>query len=180
LLLWSDGQRVEQLGLSQVKMGTQALYGLAALAGAFAVHLLVSAVLAVGVQAVHTDALSNEAEQRSGAIGELLSTSNVPAFLALMLFAAAFEEIAFRGFVLPRLRHATGSWLVALLLMSFLFGLGHLYEGPLAVLQTAALGIFFGLVLMWRGHLLPAVVAHVGFNGTMISVALWLRHTGAL
>jgi membrane protease YdiL (CAAX protease family) len=180
LLLRANRQGPTQLGLGRTRWGSETLFGLAALTGALALHLAVSAALALGVGLWRADALGAEAEQRAGAMGQLLTTSNVPAFVGAMVFAAAFEEIAFRGFVLPRARHATSSWAVALVVVAIPFGLGHLYEGPLAVVQTGVLGLYFSALLMWRGHLLAAIVAHVGFNTVMMSLALALRHAGAL
>ena len=180
LLLRANRQGLSQIGLGRTTVASESLYGVAALGGAFAVHLTASALLAMAVGLVRSEALTTETEHRAGAMNELLSTSSVPAFIAAMVVAAAFEEIAFRGFVVPRIQQSLRSWVAALLIVSVLFGIGHLYEGPLAVIQTAMLGSFFGLVLMWRGHLLSAILAHVGFNSIMMALALWLRHSGVL
>lgn len=180
VLLRANDQGLAQVGLGRTDWVGESLFGLTALAGAFVVHLGVSVLLAVGVGLWQREALTQEAEHRASTMTELFAATSVPLFATAMVLAAIFEEIAFRGFVLPRLRRGLRSWLAALLLASVIFGFGHLYEGPLAVVQTTALGIFFGVVFLWRGRLLPVVVAHVGFNAGMMALAQALRAAGTL
>lgn len=79
---------------------------------------------------------------------------------ALLLFlpAAAFEELLFRGYPFQRLVEGGGA-LVAVLVLSALFGLGHLSNPSAAVLSTAntvLIGILLAQVyLKTRGLWLP-------------------------
>lgn len=180
LLLHTNRQGWAQLGLLRRGLRSEALFGVAALGGAFVAHLVVGMALAVVVTAFSPEALQTEARQRAGTVVEIVSSTSVPALVVVVVTAAAFEEVVFRGFVLPRARQALHRWATALVLVAILFGIGHLYEGTLAVVQTAALGIYFGLILILRGRLLPAIIAHAGFNGVMVGLALWLRDSGML
>ena len=110
----------------------------------------------------------------------IIAKTNLPALAMVVVLAAACEEVVFRGFVLPRARQALNGWIAAVLIVALLFGLGHLYEGKLAVVQTAALGVYFGALLVWRGRLWAAAVAHAGFNAVMATVAVGLRERGLL
>jgi len=91
-----------------------------------------------------------------------------------------FEEIAFRGFLIPRLRVLLGHWPAAVLASAALFGLGHVYQGTLAIFQTAALGAFFGFVFILRFRLPSIMLAHAAFNTVNYALMLWLQQSGLL
>ncbi len=76
---------------------------------------------------------------------------------------------------MPRVKHAVRSWPLALVIVAVMFGLGHLYEGALGVIQTAMLGIYFSVAFLWRGRLVGIIVAHAGFNIIMFAVVLYLQ-----
>jgi membrane protease YdiL (CAAX protease family) len=97
-----------------------------------------------------------------------------------LVVLAALEEIVFRGFLLPRARLLTGRWWLAVGLVQILFGLGHVYEGWLAVLQTTMLGIYFSVVFLWRVHLGAVIVAHTAFNAIMFALVLFVQRSGLL
>ena len=59
-----------------------------------------------------------------------------------------------------------------------LFGLGHFYEGTLAVFQTAVLGAFF--VFLYRFRLPSVMVAHAAFTTINFALMLWLQRSGLL
>lgn len=89
------------------------------------------------------------------------------------LQAGLFEELS-RAFMLSRLWQVwpgpAGRWLV-LLGSSLLFGLGHLYQGPIGVFGTALIGLILGWHYLVRGRLLPLIIAH-GLYDTVVIVAL--------
>jgi membrane protease YdiL (CAAX protease family) len=96
----------------------------------------------------------------------------------IVLLGSATEEVVFRGFLLPRLRHATGSWGVAIAISVVAFGIGHLYEGMLATVQTAGIAVMLSLVFLLRRHLMPCIVAHVGFNTLALGLAYLFLQLG--
>jgi membrane protease YdiL (CAAX protease family) len=98
------------------------------------------------------------------------------------VIVAGFEELAFRGFLIPRLKVLLGNWKAAVLVSAVLFGLGHFYEGTLAVVQTAVLGAYFGFVFIFlRRFRLPSVMlAHAAFNTVNFAFMVWLQRSGLL
>ena len=98
---------------------------------------------------------------------ELVLGSRDPLALALLLLTAVvlaplFEEVIFRGTLLPVLAARVGSG-TAVLLSALVFALAHLSIGELAPLTV--LGIGLGLLRLRGGRLLPCVLMHALWNG---------------
>ncbi|HYO57229.1 type II CAAX prenyl endopeptidase Rce1 family protein [Archangium sp.] len=179
LLLWRDGQGPAQLGLGRAGLGRELLIGIPVLFGAYAVHLAVSlplAALAAYFKLAGKEALA----RKEVATGLVEMGLGVPAFAAAMVLVAGFEELTFRGFLVPRLRVVLGHWHAAVLVSAVLFGLGHFYEGTLAVVQTAVLGAYFGFIFISRFRLPSVMLAHAGFNTINFALMLWLQRSGLL
>ena len=83
------------------------------------------------------------------------------------LFAAVFiapfcEEVFFRGFVFPGLRHGM-SLVWAIIISSLLFGVAHADPGSFPVLFVIGLALAF---LRWRTHSIwPCIMLHMLNNG---------------
>ena len=97
---------------------------------------------------------------------ELVLGSRDPLALALLAFTAVvlaplFEEIIFRGALLPVLARRFGP-LAGVLWSGLLFGMAHISIGELAPLTV--LGVGLGLVRMSSGRLLPSVLMHGTWN----------------
>ncbi len=88
------------------------------------------------------------------------------AFIALCLVAGVAEEYVYRGFCLGLLSAVSGSTLLAVLLATTAFALGHGYLGPKAVAQTAVGGALLAVPVLVTGSLVPSVLAHVAINLT--------------
>lgn len=92
--------------------------------------------------------------------------------LAVLLPAAAWEELLFRGYVLLVLRDALGAW-PAVLLTSAAFGLAH--AGNLATVQPLALalvtlaGVLLGWIVLARRSVYAAIAAHLAWNGMLVA-----------
>lgn len=82
----------------------------------------------------------------------------------MMFFVGVYEEITARGFLLTRCRIALGGLWGPILLSSFLFGLGHIYQGWVGVAQTALFGIVLAILTVRWGTLWPAIFAHAILN----------------
>ncbi len=99
--------------------------------------------------------------------------------LALVWMLAAFgEELAYRGYVLERaaaLGHGSKSaYLVGMVLVSALFGLGHFYQGVAGVVGSTVSGLFFGaLYLATSRNLWLPILAH-GFSDTIGLALIYL------
>lgn len=88
-------------------------------------------------------------------------------FGLISLAVGVYEEIVFRGFLLPRLRRALGSWTVAVLFSSAVFTALHMFDQtPAAMILIGFLSITLSVVTILRRSILPAVVAHVLFDFT--------------
>ena len=97
---------------------------------------------------------------------ELVLSSRDPLALALLAFTAVvlaplFEEVIFRGALLPVLARRCGPiW--GVVLSGLLFGMAHISIGELAPLTV--LGIGLGLLRLSSGRLLPSVLMHSIWN----------------
>lgn len=74
--------------------------------------------------------------------------------------AALSEEIAFRGYVISRVRKAAGSYWIGAVLGSAAFSAGHLYQGPAGVLLIFIYGMLFSGLYVARKSVVPCIVAH--------------------
>ena len=113
-------------------------------------------------------ALATQKAQWATQLGSQVSLAWV---LPLAIAAGVWEEIAFRGFVLGRLRVMFSGqdprWRdgLAVGVSAALFGLGHGYQGAFGLLQTATIGAVLGVLVLRRGSLWPAMVAHLSIDG---------------
>lgn len=98
---------------------------------------------------------------------------------AILLPAAFFEELLFRGYAFSVLRRAAG-WKTALVVTSLLFGFVHAgnpgADGE-AILAVVVAGFFLGVILLATRSLYAAGVAHFAWNWVM-AVALHIEVSG--
>jgi exosortase E/protease (VPEID-CTERM system) len=106
--------------------------------------------------------------ERMLAIGGLLPAIWLVARLAgTIVMVPVIEELFFRGYVLARLD--TGAWpmrFAALAVSSILFG--ALHDRWIA---GALSGLVFGLVMLRRGRVSDAIIAHMAANGAIVAWA---------
>lgn len=181
LLLWRNGQGPAQLGLVREGLGREMLIAVPVVIGAYAANIAASIPLSVlGMLLKLTD--KEMIARKEVATGLVEMGISVPVFAAAMVLVAGFEEITFRGFLVPRLKVLLRSWPGAVVLSAALFGLGHFYEGTLAVVQTAVLGAYFGFVFIFvrRFRLTSVMLAHAAFNTINFSLMIWLQRSGLL
>ena len=125
-------------------------------------------------------------EQVVGETRDLERFSNVsgsPAaliqLLALSWTVAAFgEELAFRIVLMRGIAYSLGdsrtAFGIALITQAILFGFIHAYQGPAGVIGAGINGLIFGgLVLVARGSIWPAAIAH-GTSNTIGIMGLYL------
>jgi membrane protease YdiL (CAAX protease family) len=100
--------------------------------------------------------------------------------LAVTWTVAAFgEEMVYRGYLMTRMAELAGggtaAWTASLLLVSVVFGFGHLYQGASGVATTALAGLVTGALYLATGrNLWAAILAH----GTMDTVGFLLLYLG--
>ena len=73
------------------------------------------------------------------------------------------EEIQ-RAFLLHRFEQSLGGGVVGILVVSVVFGSGHLLQGVDAAVATGILGAFWGVVYLRRRSAVAPMVAHSAFN----------------
>lgn len=83
--------------------------------------------------------------------------------VANLLNTCIAEELLFRGMLQRWLMGWAGA-LAAVALSSVLFGVAHLAGGGAFVLVATAAGLLYGLVYLWTGRLVWAVLVHWGLN----------------
>lgn len=100
-------------------------------------------------------------------------------FLTIAVVAPVFEELLFRGFLLPWLgerlvprlgRH--GGWALAIAISGLTFGAMHLQPQGLPTLCT--LGLVLGLGFLRTGNLLTSILVHGLWNGGIFLVMRFL------
>jgi membrane protease YdiL (CAAX protease family) len=105
------------------------------------------------------------------------SPRELEAFMRVALTAGICEELLYRGFLAWFLATWMPFWL-AMVVSGVIFGFGHLYQGPVGVVKTGALGILLGGLTLLSGSILPAMVVHVAIdalNGRLAYVAMTTR-----
>jgi len=106
--------------------------------------------------------------------------SNIPDIQRLFSWPVLFfivsiqpigEEIFFRGFLFEKLEKFSGG-VVAIFITAFLFGLAHMSYGKIfPVLMPMVMGIVLGFIVLKTKNLYSAIIAHIVFNVTSLSLA---------
>lgn len=86
------------------------------------------------------------------------------AFVLLAASAGFGEEVAFRGYAVPLLAHATSSLWAAIAISSVAFGIVHAYQGMLGVVRSGVLAALLALPMALAGNLWPAILAHAAVD----------------
>lgn len=86
----------------------------------------------------------------------------LPLFLTVAVLAPCFEELLFRGCLIPALRRRLPRW-PALLLGALAFGAMHLQ--PLGLPMLSLLGLTMGLAFMRTGSIWTSILVHGCWNG---------------
>jgi membrane protease YdiL (CAAX protease family) len=143
-----------------------------------AAFAVVWSVFQLGVTMPVASHLSGEEQD----VGVFADVEGDLALLLLLLvlswtLGALVEEVAFRGFLLTRLREVLGhghiALTVAVLVSSVLFGALHSEQGIVGVLAVTLDGAVFCLLRLYYGTVWAAVLAH-GFNNTLGLVTFYL------
>lgn len=124
--------------------------------------------LAIGIAAAVGDALhrASPSEEVVRIAANAPPLTFVALWICIAVLPGVFEEALFRGFVT---RLYQGWRWVAWLVPSVLFGLVHL--DPVQSIGTAILGLGFGWIRLRTATLVPAMVAHTVYNGSVLLAA---------
>jgi membrane protease YdiL (CAAX protease family) len=85
-------------------------------------------------------------------------------FAIVLIVAGGIREEIQRAFLLRRFEVWLGGPRVGLIVSSIGFGAGHFIQGADAVIATAVLGAFWGIVYLRRRSIVAPAVSHAGFN----------------
>jgi membrane protease YdiL (CAAX protease family) len=83
-------------------------------------------------------------------------------FVLVAITAGVCEEILYRGFLIQYFRELPLhiGLMGALVLSAGVFGIAHLYQGLIGIVQTAILGAIFGVLFVVTGSLVLPMVLH--------------------
>lgn len=99
-----------------------------------------------------------------GEIGNLIPTSMGGKVLWVgVSFTAGFcEEVAFRGYLMSRLRLLTKArnWVIPTIVSAVAFGACHAYQGWPGFILITIYGVMFSLLYIRTGRLWPCIIAH--------------------
>lgn len=94
-----------------------------------------------------------------------------PTMFLLVAIQPIGEEIFFRGFLFEKTEKYAGG-VAAVLITSFLFGIAHMSYGKIfPVLMPMLMGLVLGLIVLKTKNLYSAIIAHVTFNITSLTLA---------
>jgi membrane protease YdiL (CAAX protease family) len=158
-LLTMRGQSWRHLGLQAITLRDfgRTLMGLLGCIGA-------NMVLTTFIFTADPQLLKQHVDQLQVIASQLSDEIPLAGVAIMMLFVGVYEEIMARGFLLTRCRDALGGIWGPVLLSSFLFGLGHLYQGWIGVMQTTLFGIVLATLTVRWSTLWPAIFAHAILN----------------
>ncbi len=127
--------------------------------GQFAIQYLLSLLMMI-IPESWLDALSQN--------NEALSTgSEAINFIAVVLLGPIFEEILCRGLMLGAMKRAMPKW-IAVVLSSLIFGILH--ANPIGIIYATLFGILLGFIAVKFNSILPAIICHIAFNATSLSL----------
>jgi len=154
------GLKARSVGLAWSGTPLNIVIGLAALVVVYALIVVTMAFLWL-----FWPALVGEMEENAQRIMEMVPNLRPAEYVPLTAMIGVYEELVFRGFLMTRLRRATGGWTIAVVLSTAVFTALHAFEQtPLALVVVAILSLVFSLVTIWRRSIVPAIIAHALFD----------------
>jgi membrane protease YdiL (CAAX protease family) len=148
--LWRNAEPLTQIGWTTRRALREVLLGV----GLYVPATLAAALVDLALTHVGLSAPSHPPHELSPTHAE------TPLAVVLVLVVAIAEETIFRGYILSRLREATHSTSLSVLLSAGIFAVGHGYEGSAGVVSVGFLGVVFALVFVWRKSLVAPITMH--------------------
>jgi len=106
----------------------------------------------------------------------LQNAAQIPLAIVFGITAGYREEFFFRSYLLGRLEELGVQVPFAVAASTALFAAGHVYEGPLAVAITAALGVLLSAAWLRRRSLHVVAIGHGAYNTAVLCLGLVLPH----
>jgi len=115
-------------------------------------------------------AMGHNAQELSN-IPDIQKLFSWPVMFFLVAIQPLAEEIFFRGFIFEKIENFAGG-IVAILVSSFLFGIAHMSYGKIfPVIMPILMGFILGYIVFKTNNLYSAIIAHITFNITSITLA---------
>jgi uncharacterized protein len=150
--LWRNGEPLSSIGWKREHWVREVLVGIAL----FPVFFFILGAVAYLLQGIGFN-IPPTGEQKFLA---QVSFSQMALALLLVVTVAIVEETIFRGYLLLRFTHITGSGTWSVLVSAVIFSLGHGYEGSAGVGTVGIMGMVFAVIYLWRGSIIAPVVIH--------------------
>jgi membrane protease YdiL (CAAX protease family) len=166
-LLYANEERLAGLGFTSPSLKAALVWGPLIAAGVFvSVNVVLGSVLrALGAPA------------RPEALAALFrDPREAPLWVFLAIVGGGFTEELIRAFVLTRFERALGriGLVVVVVVDSAIFGLGHLYQGVTAAVQSGITGLLFALIFLKRRRAADSMVVHAIFDLFGVALAYFL------
>lgn len=160
LILRARNQPAAAIGLQWRGAGWEMLLGLPTVAVTAGIMFFVMTLVTFAFPGAMKQATEN-----ADRLTKLIPRMPVIGYALLMGTVGFYEEVVFRGFLMPRLRRCLGSWMAAVPVSTVIFTLPHAVDQTgLALLPVAILSLSFSLITILRQSILPAVAAHALYN----------------
>lgn len=115
--------------------------------------------------------VSRQMQENAEHLLEVIPKAHPAALGGLAMVVGIYEELLFRGFLMPRIRRCTGSWIVAVIVSTAVFTLLHAGDQELAALgPITILSLVFSVITIWRKSIVPAIIAHFLFDWSVFLV----------
>jgi membrane protease YdiL (CAAX protease family) len=166
LILWLVARRGESP--RQIWLGARAVRGESVLGVLLAPAVLLFISTALVVLRSLWPALNNVADNPLSLLAR--TPEGAAVLIAVAVAAGGVREELQRGFLLHRFRTDLGGGPLGVAITSAAFGLGHTVQGWDAVIVTASLGAFWGVLSLARGSVIAPMVSHSLANAAQIAV----------
>jgi uncharacterized protein len=166
-LLYANEERFESLGITGAFLKAALVWGPLVAAGVF---LFTNVLLGAALKALG-------APGRPEALpGLFRDPREAPLWAFIAIVGGGFTEELVRAFVLTRFDRTMGrtGLVLALVVDSAVFGLGHLYQGVRGAIQSGITGLLFALVFLWRRRAADSMVVHAIFDLLGVALAYYL------
>lgn len=133
-------------------------------AGFWLVSTLLRAAIAIALGLIDLHNPQGQLNQMKQSVAVIVPHSRLEltSFLVLVIFAAIFEEIIFRGYLQRQLGALARNIWVGVILSAIIFGAGHGYQGARQMVLIGIWGAMFGVLVVLRKSLRPGMITHAG------------------
>jgi membrane protease YdiL (CAAX protease family) len=150
--IWRNGERLRSLGWTVHRFWQDVIIGVVLFVPVnIGASYLDQFLQSIGLSAPSTPLPATTA---TGGIGQIILG------VILVVIVAISEETIFRGYLMLRFGAITRSAAWAVIISSFVFSLGHGYEGSSGVITVGVLGAIFAIIYLWRRSLTAPMVMH--------------------